>query len=72
MHLVYFDGDGIKKNDPVTVVCGISVGDDEQWRSAYSNISWVISQHVPAAVRDENGYFVPCATEVWSAKYKGH
>jgi hypothetical protein len=72
MHLVYFDGDGIKKNDPVTVVCGISVGDDGQWRSAYSNINWVVSQHVPAAVRDENGYFVPCATEVWSAKYKDH
>lgn len=62
MHLVYFDADGLKKKDPVTVVCGISVGDDAQWRSAYDNINYVITLHVPKEVRDEFGYFTSCAS----------
>jgi hypothetical protein len=70
MQLIYLDEAGIAADDPVTTVCGIMLGSAEQWKSAYDNINWVISQHVPKDVRDENGNFVPHAKKVWGMNYR--
>lgn len=66
MRFIYTDEAGIAANEPVTVVVGLIVNADTQWRPTVDRVFQAL-EAVPERLRDG---FIFHATEVWSAKYK--
>lgn len=67
MYFVYMDEAGTSANEPVTVVAGIILHADLQWKVAFEELQNVLDRFVPASLRKG---FIFHAKDIWNG-YRG-
>lgn len=65
VRFVYLDEAGTSAKEPVTVVAGIIVHADTQWRPAEADVNRIVKDMVPERYKEN---FVFHATEIWGSR----
>ena len=76
MRTIYLDETGISVNDPIALVAGVIINEDEQWKSVETAVYELIDKYVPEEHRDGFSFHAKdlyhCSGKVFDHKRTGY